>query len=64
MPCINFSGRIVRQASLGHLMRYWIKIDGREWIVDQSDPGQLKMAFAGDVTVSFDPDRIHILPES
>jgi hypothetical protein len=28
-----------RQAFLGHVMRYWVQINGDEWIVDQADPG-------------------------
>src|SRR5438876_3823795 len=36
---IALPGAIVRRAFLGDTMRYWVKVDDREWIVDQPDPG-------------------------
>ena len=55
-------GTVVRKAFLGDLMRYWITVDGREWIVDQPDPGAAD-DFDGPVTVAVKPERIHIIAE-
>ena len=41
-------------------MRYWITVDGREWIIDQPDPGAAT-ALDGPVQVAVRPERIHLL---
>jgi ABC-type Fe3+/spermidine/putrescine transport system ATPase subunit len=56
----SLPGSVVRKAFLGDLMRYWVTIDGREWIVDQADPGA-SAALEGDVTVQVRPERVHVI---
>jgi hypothetical protein len=58
---IGLPGTIVRQAFLGHLMRYWVQINGDEWMVDQADPGAVSQQFHGTVTVWLNPARIHVI---
>jgi ABC-type Fe3+/spermidine/putrescine transport system ATPase subunit len=58
---IGLAGTIVRQAFLGHLMRYWVQINGDEWIVDQADPGATLKQLHGPVTVWLNPERIHVI---
>jgi hypothetical protein len=41
-------------------MRYWIVVDGREWIVDQPDPGA-STPFDGEVLVQVRPERVHLI---
>jgi len=53
-------GTVARRAFLGDLMRYWILVDGREWIVDQPDPGAAS-ALEGPVQVAVRPERIHLM---
>jgi ABC-type Fe3+/spermidine/putrescine transport system ATPase subunit len=53
-------GTVARKAFLGDLMRYWVKIDGREWVVDQPDPGA-SPPLAGDVVVQVRPERVHVI---
>ena len=55
-------GIVARRAFLGDLMRYWVTVDGREWIVDQPDPGAAA-DFDGPVTVAVKPERIHVIAE-
>jgi ABC-type Fe3+/spermidine/putrescine transport system ATPase subunit len=54
-------GTVARRAFLGDLMRYWVTVDGREWIVDQPDPGAAAH-FDGPVQVAIRPERIHLIP--
>ena len=54
-------GAVVRRAFLGDLMRYWVDVDGREWVVDQPDPGATR-PFDGPVAVAVRPDRVHPIP--
>ena len=54
-------GTVARRAFLGDLMRYWVTVDGREWIVDQPDPGAAAH-FDGAVQVAIRPERIHVIP--
>ena len=54
-------GTVARKAFLGDLMRYWVIVDGREWIVDQPDPGAAT-PYDGAVLVAVRPERIHLLP--
>ncbi|HKW78068.1 MAG TPA: ABC transporter ATP-binding protein [Candidatus Limnocylindria bacterium] len=53
-------GTVARKAFLGDLMRYWVTIDGREWVVDQPDPGAAA-PFAGEVLVRVRPERVHLI---
>ncbi len=55
-----FPGTIARKAFLGDLMRYWVAIDGQEWMVDQPDPGA-STPFEGDVLVEVRPERVHVI---
>ncbi len=55
-------GTIARSAFLGDLMRYWVNVDGRQWVVDQPDPGAAH-PFEGAVTVAVRPERIHLIAE-
>jgi ABC-type Fe3+/spermidine/putrescine transport system ATPase subunit len=58
---IGLAGTIARQAFLGHVMRYWVQINGAEWIVDQPDPGAAMQQRHGPVTVWLNPERIHVI---
>jgi ABC-type Fe3+/spermidine/putrescine transport system ATPase subunit len=53
-------GRVARKAFLGDLMRYWVTVDGREWLVDQPDPGA-SAPLEGDVTIQVRPERVHVI---
>ena len=53
-------GTVARKAFLGDLMRYWVTVDGREWIVDQPDPGAAT-PYDGAVLVAVRPERIHLI---
>jgi ABC-type Fe3+/spermidine/putrescine transport system ATPase subunit len=57
---LNLQGTVSRRAFLGHFMRYWVRVGGDEWIVDQSDPGRDKV-FGGQVILSIKPDRVHVI---
>ena len=59
---VNSKGAIVRRAFLGDTMRYWVKVDDREWIVDQPDPGG-SATLDGPVSLSLRPDRVHVIAE-
>jgi len=59
---ISLPGAIVRRAFLGDTMRYWVKVDDREWIVDQPDPGG-SATLDGPVSLSLRPDRVHVIAE-
>jgi ABC-type Fe3+/spermidine/putrescine transport system ATPase subunit len=59
---VRLPGVVARRAFLGDLMRYWVMVDGREWIVDQPDPGAAA-DFDGPVTVAVKPERIHVIAE-
>ena len=56
-------GTVARRAFLGDLMRYWVTVDGREWIVDQPDPGA-GTPYDGDVSIEVRPDRVHLIAEA
>src|SRR5437870_6633919 len=56
---IAMSGSIARRAFLGDTMRYWVRVDDREWIVDQPDPGATA-PLDGPVGLSLRPDRVHL----
>ena len=57
---IALAGSIVRRAFLGDTMRYWVSVDGREWIVDQPDPGAAA-ALDGAVALFLRPERVHVI---
>jgi ABC-type Fe3+/spermidine/putrescine transport system ATPase subunit len=57
---ISLEGTIARRAFLGDTMRYWVKVDDREWIVDQPDPGA-GVPLDGSVWLSVRPDRVHVI---
>jgi iron(III) transport system ATP-binding protein/spermidine/putrescine transport system ATP-binding protein len=59
---VRLPGVVARRAFLGDLMRYWVTVDGREWIVDQPDPGAAA-DFDGPVTVAVKPERIHVIAD-
>ena len=59
---IVLAGTVVRRAFLGELMRYWVGVDGREWIVDQPDPGAAP-PYDGAVGISVRPERVHLITE-
>ena len=59
---LTLTGAIVRRAFLGDTMRYWVKVDDREWIVDQPDPGG-GAALDGQVALSLRPDRVHVIAD-
>jgi len=56
-------GTVARKAFLGDLMRYWVTVEGREWIVDQPDPGAA-MPHDGAVQIAIRPERIHLIAEA
>jgi ABC-type Fe3+/spermidine/putrescine transport system ATPase subunit len=56
-------GTVARKAFLGDLMRYWVTVDGREWIVDQPDPGAAT-PYDGAVQIAIRPERIHLIAEA
>jgi len=60
---VRLPGVVARRAFLGDLMRYWVTVDGREWIVDQPDPGAAP-DFEGPVTVAVKPERIHLIADA
>ncbi|MDQ2915181.1 MAG: ABC transporter ATP-binding protein [Chloroflexota bacterium] len=57
---LSLTGTIARRAFLGDTMRYWVKVDDREWIVDQPDPGAAA-PLDGQVALSLRPDRVHVI---
>src|SRR3989442_1480945 len=59
---LTLSGTIARRAFLGDTMRYWVKVDDREWIVDQPDPGATE-TLDGPVTLALRPERVHVIAE-
>ncbi|HUQ42628.1 MAG TPA: ABC transporter ATP-binding protein [Candidatus Limnocylindrales bacterium] len=56
----GFPGHVARKAFLGDLMRYWVTVDGREWLIDQPDPGA-STPYEGDVLVNVRPERVHVI---
>jgi ABC-type Fe3+/spermidine/putrescine transport system ATPase subunit len=61
--CVALPGRVVHRTFLGHLMRYTVRVDQHDWLVDQPDPGSTGVV-DGDVSVLINPRRVHIVPES
>jgi len=59
---LNLDGTVMRHIFLGSLMRYWVNVGGREWVVDLHDPGA-HTTLDGAVTLSIDPARAHLIAE-
>ena len=53
-------GAFVRQHDA---FRHWVTVDGREWIVDQPDPGAAT-PYDGAVQIAIRPERIHVIAEA
>jgi ABC-type Fe3+/spermidine/putrescine transport system ATPase subunit len=53
-------GRVAAMAFLGSLARYWVSVDGGEWVVDVPAPGHETLS--GDVALLLPSERIHVLP--
>ncbi len=53
-------GEVARKSFLGDRMRYWVVIEGREWIVDQADPGASPV-LDGRVALALRPERVHVI---
>lgn len=56
----GIAGLVSRSAFLGDLMRYWVDIGGREWIVDHADPGDEPLTDT--VVLSLKAGRAHLIP--
>jgi ABC-type Fe3+/spermidine/putrescine transport system ATPase subunit len=54
---------VSRKAFLGDLMRYWVSVDGREWVVDQPDPGA-STPFEGAVLIQVRSERVHVIKDA
>ncbi len=59
---MTLPGSVARKAFLGNTMRYWVLVDGREWIVDQPDPGAA-VPFERDVVLTIRPERVHLIED-
>jgi ABC-type Fe3+/spermidine/putrescine transport system ATPase subunit len=59
---VALPAEVVRRTFLGHLMRYTVTAEGREWLVDQPDPGA-GAPLEGAVTLLVDPARVHVVEE-
>ncbi|HVR89254.1 MAG TPA: ABC transporter ATP-binding protein [Candidatus Limnocylindria bacterium] len=60
---VRVDGIIARRSFLGDRMRYWVVVDGREWIVDQADPGA-STHLEGPVVLTLRPERVHLIAEA
>jgi ABC-type Fe3+/spermidine/putrescine transport system ATPase subunit len=60
---VALPGEVVRRTFLGHVMRYTVRVEGQDWLVDQPDPGSGGLA-EGSVTVLVNPSRVHVLSEA
>ena len=58
----GIAGEVKRSAFLGEVRRYWVDAAGREWIVDQPDPGEGELS--GQVRLHVDLERAHSIPEA
>ena len=56
------AGQVVHTEFLGHLMRYTVRVNQQDWLVDQPDPGHAT-PLTGDVLVVVNPRRVHVIPE-
>jgi ABC-type Fe3+/spermidine/putrescine transport system ATPase subunit len=60
---VALPGEVVRRTFLGHVMRYTVRVEDYDWLVDQPDPGSGGLA-EGSVTVLVNPRRVHVLSEA
>ena len=60
---VTVDGTVARRSFLGDRMRYWVSVDGREWIVDQADPGATEH-LEGPVQLALRPERVHVIAEA
>ncbi len=59
--CVNsLIGKIKLHSFLGSFIRYWIEVDGHTFIIDDSNPS-LTGAMQGDVIITLDENKIHLL---
>ncbi len=61
---LHLSGTVMRQAFLGNLMRYWVRVGAQEWIVDQPDPSVAAFQLNGPVVLSVPTERVHLIAQS
>ena len=54
---VALRGEVRRSAFLGPTRRYWVEVDGREWIVDEPAPGPERLT--GRVELALDRRRAH-----
>ncbi len=57
----QLTGQVTRSAFLGATMRYWVQVDGQEWVVDQANPTR-ETTHSGYVSLWFAPDKAHVIP--
>ncbi|MCC7106772.1 MAG: ABC transporter ATP-binding protein [Chloroflexi bacterium] len=60
---IPLAGMVTGRAFLGHLMRYTVRVDQQDWIVEQPDPAA-SPPLDGSVTVLVNAERIHVITET
>lgn len=56
----QLSGEIRQSSFLGHMIRYWVKCQDQQFIVDDANPS-LHGCMSGKVNISFDGSKVHIL---
>lgn len=56
-------GQIETSSFLGHLIRYWVKVGEKTFIVDDSNPS-IHGYMEGNVKLTLDKSKIHILPKN
>jgi ABC-type Fe3+/spermidine/putrescine transport system ATPase subunit len=59
---VTLRGQVVRHNFLGNLMRYWVRVNEQDWVVDQPDPGASE-TLEGDVYLAVNPRRTHLVEE-
>jgi ABC-type Fe3+/spermidine/putrescine transport system ATPase subunit len=55
-------GKIKKRSFLGHIIRYWVEVGDRQFIVDDSNPS-LRGFLEGEVNIIFDKKKIHLLKD-
>lgn len=53
-------GRVLHSSFLGRMTRYWVQVDGQEFIVDETNPSSFE-ARTGEVFLALDTGKIHVL---
>lgn len=56
------TGEIITSSFLGHLIRYWIRVGDKDFVVDDSNPG-IHGFLKGRININLHKDKIHILSE-